>query len=52
MLDADLQKGSGIYPGEEWCNPQEPHAKVSLQKISGIYPEYIGIHTEYIGIHP
>ena len=30
VLDADLQRGSGIYPGEDWCNPQEPHAKVNL----------------------
>ena len=34
MLDSDLQKGSGIYPGEDWCNPQEPHAKVAFVNIN------------------
>ena len=29
MLDAGLQKGVGIYPGEGWCMPWCPHAKVS-----------------------
>ena len=28
MLDAGLQKGVGIYPGEGWCMPWCPHAKV------------------------
>jgi len=36
MLDADLQKGSGIYPGEEWCNPQEPHAKWHVESANGL----------------
>jgi hypothetical protein len=36
MLDADLQKGSGIYPGEDWCNPQEPHAKWHVESANGL----------------
>jgi len=36
MLDAGLQKGSGIYPGEERCNPKEPHSKWHVESANGL----------------
>lgn len=36
LLDVDLQKGSGIYPGEDWCNPQEPHSKWHVESANGL----------------
>jgi len=36
MLDNNLQKGSGIYPGEDWCNPQEPHSKWHVESANGL----------------
>jgi len=35
-LDNALQKGVGIYPGEEWCMPQEPHAKWHVESANGL----------------
>jgi len=36
ILDASLQAGIGIYPGEEWCMPQEPHAKWHVESANGL----------------
>merc|ERR1719348_2085878 len=36
ILDEGLQSGSGIYPGENWCNPQEPHSKWHVQSSNGL----------------
>jgi len=36
VLDEGLQSGSGIYPGEVWCNPQEPHSKWHVQSSNGL----------------
>jgi len=36
ILDEGLQSGSGIYPGEDWCNPQEPHSKWHVQSSNGL----------------
>jgi len=35
-LDNSLQRGYGIYPGEEWCNPQEPHSKWHVESANGL----------------
>ena len=31
FYNKNLQNGTGIYPGEEWCNPSIPHCKWHLQ---------------------
>jgi len=36
MLDPDLQTGYGTYPGDEWCNPQEPHSKWHVESANGL----------------
>merc|ERR1740131_859029 len=36
LLDNNLQKGSGIYPGEDYCNPQEPHSKWHVESANGL----------------
>jgi len=36
MLDAGLQKGVGIYPGEGWCMPWCPHAKWHVESANGL----------------
>ena len=52
MLDGDIQKGKkimmilwlmfssatgyGTYPGDTWCNPQEPHSKWHVESANGL----------------
>jgi len=36
MLDGDIQKGYGTYPGDTWCNPQEPHSKWHVESANGL----------------
>lgn len=30
------QNGTGVYPGEEWCNPYSPHAKWHVEAANGL----------------
>jgi len=36
VLDEPLQSGYGIYPGDSWCNPQEPHSKWHVESANGL----------------
>jgi len=36
MLDSALQTGYGTYPGDDWCNPQEPHSKWHVESANGL----------------
>merc|ERR1719244_1772782 len=36
LLDPALQTGIGLYPGEEWCNPKEPHSKWHIESANGL----------------
>jgi len=36
MLDPALQTGYGTYPGDAWCNPQEPHSKWHVESANGL----------------
>merc|ERR1712215_172152 len=36
MLDPELQTGYGTYPGDDWCNPQEPHSKWHVESANGL----------------
>merc|ERR1712013_423606 len=36
MLDPALQTGYGTYPGDAWCNPQEPHSKWHVESVNGL----------------
>jgi len=36
MLDPALQTGYGTYPGDTWCNPQEPHSKWHVESANGL----------------
>merc|ERR1711942_237642 len=36
MLDPDLRTGYGTYPGDAWCNPQEPHSKWHVESANGL----------------
>ena len=51
MLDSALQTGKhyyvtviyltksvgyGTYPGDDWCNPQEPHSKWHVESANGL----------------
>ena len=31
-----MKDGHLIYPGDEWCNPQQPHSKWHLQSGIGL----------------
>jgi len=35
-LDMALQTGYGTYPGDSWCNPQEPHSKWHVESANGL----------------
>jgi len=36
MLDVNIQSGYGTYPGDKWCNPQEPHSKWHVESANGL----------------
>ena len=36
VLSPALQSGYGVYPGDVWCNPQEPHSKWHVESANGL----------------
>ena len=36
VYDASMQNGTDAYPGSEWCNDQQPHAKWHLESANGL----------------
>lgn len=36
VLSDPLQSGYGVYPGDTWCNPQEPHSKWHVESANGL----------------
>jgi len=36
VLSDALQSGYGVYPGDTWCNPQEPHSKWHVESANGL----------------
>ena len=36
VLDESLQSGYGVYPGDTWCQPQEPHSKWHTESANGL----------------
>ena len=36
VLSPALQTGYGVYPGDLWCNPQEPHSKWHVESANGL----------------
>ena len=36
ILEILVKDGHLIYPGDDWCNPQQPHSKWHLQSGIGL----------------
>merc|ERR1711971_415681 len=36
VLSEPLQSGYGVYPGDTWCQPQEPHSKWHTESANGL----------------
>ena len=36
IVEMIVKDGHLIYPGDEWCNPQQPHSKWHLQSGIGL----------------
>ena len=54
--DISMQNGTDAYPGSEWCNDQQPHAKWHLESANGLLDlVYLSDHVNLLikqKLHP